>query len=269
MIRILDSATHPTISGNWISGAYDCSFESLHRELQKQEFLGACAIGLPRIGGYEHSAFMKECANYPEMIPIAGISPLQDNNLNELFKMGFRGIKIHPRIVNLNIVEHESEIVNAFSDAAKAGLAVFFCTYFATSIQKQPIVDPLLQLVRILKQTPDTKVILMHGGTTRLLEYADLARFNPNILLDLSYTMIKYRGSSVELDVRYLFRTMDLKVCIGSDHPEIRLDVLKKTFQELTAEIPAEKQENIGFRNLLTFLNVPMSVFDKPRQDTA
>ena len=242
-----------------MSGDYDASFEALHRELQAEQFEGGCAIGLSGIGHYQHSEFLKRCKQYPELIPIAGVNPLESNDYGNLKAMGYYGVKLHSRISKFDLQEHQPEIVNALRGAADEDLVVFFCTYFAAPLLAYPANDPLFLLVQILKQAPDTKVVLMHGGTVRLLQYADVVRFNPNLLLDLSYTMMRYRGSSVEADVRFLFRTLDRKVCIGSDHPEIKLSDLKKAFAEMTLDLPTEKVENIGFRNLLKFLNLPQT----------
>ena len=41
-------------------------------------------------------------------------------------------------------------------------------------------------------------------------------------------TMQKYRGSSIEQDIKFLFRTFDERICIGSDHPELFKSIKKR-----------------------------------------
>ena len=65
-------------------------------------------------------------------------------------------------------------------------------------------------------------MVLLHGGDVQLLRYAELVRFNANLILDLSLTIMKYAGSSLDADLSFLFREFDRRICIGSDHPAIQ-----------------------------------------------
>jgi len=96
----------------------------------------------------------------------------------------------------------------------------------------------------------------MHGGDVQVLRYSELVRFNETLLLDLSFTMMKYRGSSIDTDLAYLFRKFDQRICIGTDHPEYSHEDLRERFDHLCAGLPSEKVENIASRNLKVFLGV-------------
>ena len=78
-----------------------------------------------------------------------------------------------------------------FKYAAENELVVFYCTYPHCSAPNYPEVDPFYSLVKVIIQNPHTKLILVHGGVIDILKYAELARFNDNILLDLSLTIMK------------------------------------------------------------------------------
>jgi predicted TIM-barrel fold metal-dependent hydrolase len=121
-------------------------------------------------------------------------------------------------------------------------------------IEDYPLSDPLYSLVRLLKRCPNARVVLVHGGDVRLLEYAELVRFNQNLLLDLSLTIMKYRGSSLDTDIGFLFRQFDRRLCVGTDFPEYSPAALRARFDDFSRDLPAEKVENIAYRNLQTFL---------------
>lgn len=259
MIPIFDSLTHPTISGKWLSGDYNAEFNALHTEMESNNVINACAVGLPNVGEYNHIDFINNCSNYHKLIPIAGFDLFTDNideEISQLKKIGFKGLKLHPRCGNFSFENDHERIVEVMNSCYEHDLVVFICTYFSSEIDLFPNRDPFWDLVNIFKKSSKTKTILVHGGLTRIMQYADLVRFNSNILLDLSYTIIKYRGSSLDLDIKYLFESFDRKLCIGSDHPEFTIKDLRERLDLLNGDVPKLKLENIYFKNLLNFFNV-------------
>lgn len=259
-IPILDSSTHPTISKNWInSKKLNASFEKLVHSLAESNISKALAVGLHNVEGYNHEDFINICTQYKELIPIAGLSPLSINveeEIQTIKKLGYKGVKLHSRLSCFSFSEQKEEIVKVMNLCYEQNLVVFICTYFASPIASFPTKDPYWDLVEIIKKAPNTKLVLMHGGTINLLKYADLVRFNPNLLLDLSYTISKYKGSSVDLDMKYLFHTFDQKICIGSDYPESSATELRNRAEELSEGISRERKENIFFKNLIKLLEV-------------
>lgn len=254
MIPIFDSLTHPTITGAWLSSKYDASFESLASKQNR-----AVAVGLHGVEGYNHDEFIQECNKYDNLIPVAGfdihVSDLT-TEISNVTSLGFKGIKLHPRLGNFSFNDDKEKLKEIFKLCFDHKLVVFVCTYVSCSSYKFPTNNPFWDLADIFKSSPNTKCVLLHGGTTRLLEYADLVRFNPNLLLDLSYTIIKYKGSSLDLDMRYLFQTFDQKLCVGTDHPEYTLDQLRFRLDEIGEGISSERLENIYHKNLSKFFDV-------------
>jgi predicted TIM-barrel fold metal-dependent hydrolase len=257
-IPIFDSLSHPTLTGRWISGDLDASFVTLDTELRAAGFCGACAVGLAGVEGYSHEPFLRACASYPALVPVAGLDPGGPEPLNveldRIAGLGYRAVKVHPR---LSRFEPTEEILGEIFQAASArGLVVFYCTYLHTRIDLYPAADPFYALVGGLKRSPGSKVVLVHGGDVQALRYAELVRFNPNLLLDLSFTLLKYRGSSLDADLSFLFRQFDRRICIGVDHPEFTHGALRARFDELAAGLPEDKARNIAHRNLETFLGI-------------
>ena len=260
-IPIFDSLAHPTLTGQWLQKKQlDSSFEALQKSLSSANFKAACAIGMAGIEGYNHLAFIEQCQKYPNLVPIAGYKPTSvpfvKREMAEIAAMGFKGIKIHPRFSQLNLVGHEFLLVKTLQEAAKQNLVVFWCTYMHTHLRNYPTQDPFYDLVNILQQSTDTKVVLVHGGDVQLLKYAELVRFNDNLLMDLSLTLQKYENSSVDADLQFLFQHFDRRICIGSDFPEYSLQHTRDRFERFAANLVLEKQENIAWRNLSGFLEV-------------
>lgn len=256
-ISIFDSLTHPTLSGTWIDGERDATFETLTADMKRWGFSGGCAVGLAGVQGYEHEAFLEACRPHGSLVPIAGVDPGGDalgDELETVKELGYRGIKIHPRLSDWTPTPDSLGRILRIAHANE--LPVLYCTYCHAPLANYPPEDPFYVLVRGLQQAPDAKVVLMHGGDLQLLRHSELVRFNDNLLLDLSFTLLKYRGSSLDADVAYLFRKFDRRICIGSDHPEFSHEELRERFDHLCAGLPREKAENIASKNLKAFLGI-------------
>ena len=257
MIPIFDALAHPTLSGKWLHKQLPASFELLLESMNKSGFSRACAIGMDGIEAYEHEAFLKQCLKHQQLTPIAGFNPIGvsqlETELKRLADMGFKGIKIHPRFSGIDTAS--VDLAPCFKIAGKLGLRVFYCTYQHCGLPHYPIHDPFYALVRWLQNAPSTKVILVHGGNVELMRYAELVRFNPNLLLDLSLTFMKYAGSSLDADIAFLFRSFDRRICIGTDFPEYSHKAVRTRFEHFAQGIPEEKLHNIAHKNLTTFLS--------------
>lgn len=255
-IPIFDSLAHPTLTGMWLGHKLDARFSVLAKRLEEANFVGACAVGLPKIEGYSHTKFLEACSMYATLVPIAGLDVLDnpDVEMEQIKQMGFRGIKVHPRFAGLDPAS--PALAEIFRAAACHDLVVFYCTYLHSRILSYPESDPFFSLVRALKNAPQAKVVLVHGGDVQLLRYAELVRFNRNLLLDLSLTMLKYEGSSLDLDIQYLCRKFDERLCIGTDFPEYTHAQLRKRFEHLATDLPMAKIENIGHKNIMNFLEL-------------
>tara|TARA_B100000579_G_C22120619_1_gene527363 strand:- start:150 stop:425 length:276 start_codon:yes stop_codon:yes gene_type:complete len=90
------------------------------------------------------------------------------------------------------------------------------------------------------------------------MKYCDLARFNENILIDLSLVIMKYPGSSLDLDIEFLFKHFDQRISVGSDYPEYNLQEVKERFNKFALDISIEKKENIANKNISKFLNLTL-----------
>ena len=86
-----------------------------------------------------------------------------------------------------------------------------------------------------------------------MLRYIEFARANENIVLDLSFTMMKYMRSSLDDDLKFAFRNFDRRIVIGSDAPEFSPQAVASRFDELAEGASESQRENIGWNNAAKF----------------
>lgn len=258
MIKIFDSLGHATVSGNWLSGGLNSSFSKYSEELNKYNYIGGLAVGLHGKDGYSHVRFIKECKQYKNLFPIAGIDPnkILAEELLTLKEMGFLGAKIHPRFSSVDIKRDKSRLIDVLNYAEHIDFPILICTYFHCRLHEYPKYDPLYELIDLLSAV-NTKVMLVHGGDISLMRYAEMTRFNNNLLLDLSLTLMKYEGSSIDMDLKFLFSNFDRRVCVGSDFPEYSLNRVRERVEYFCKGLPASKIDNITHKNIMKFFKIP------------
>jgi predicted TIM-barrel fold metal-dependent hydrolase len=108
-------------------------------------------------------------------------------------------------------------------------------------------VDTIHELVG---QFPALTFVLLHGGGSWILQLAEAIRDCPNAFLDISFTLQRYRTSSVTADLQYLVSNFDRRLIFGSDFPEISIASALATFHEITEGISSEKRTNVLEANL-------------------
>ena len=257
-IPIFDALAHPTLNGKWIRAHDNASFETLQQQMASSSVKWACAVGMDGIGDYSHETFFAECQQYDNLFPVAGFNPLDGNiaeALARIKKIGFYGIKIHPRYSKVALTDERMDLT--LKECAKIGLPVFLCTFFYEKSLNM-IENNFLNLVKLVNNNADTKIVLVHGGAVEVMKYMELVRFNDKLLLDLSMTIMKYEGSSLDLDIQYLFNYFDRRICIGTDHPEYSPDGLEKRFTHFSQGISDEKRRNIAYVNISRFLGITL-----------
>tara|TARA_Y100000591_G_scaffold330782_1_gene362774 strand:- start:5355 stop:6143 length:789 start_codon:yes stop_codon:yes gene_type:complete len=256
--KIFDTVTHPTINGKWIDGRKGENFNDFKKTIGGSPIRSVCAIGLPNIGEYSHEKFYKKCSEQGKIFAVGAITKDKIKKILKeieiMHNIGFSGIKIHPRLL-----KHEfsvDELALIFSHCSDLDITVFLCTYYQCKINNFPSQDPFWVIVNSLKRCPDARVVLLHGGGVRILEYAELVRFNKNIILELSLTLTKYTGSSIDLDLKYLFSNFDQRICLGSDHPEMNYQSFFNKLDYFFEGLPKKKISNICYRNIERFLKI-------------
>lgn len=259
-IGIVDSLTHPTLNSNWIKpdDLGKSNILALLKQMDENNIIKAFAVGMQGIGNYNEEQYVKFIQEASDkLIPIAFYhfsSMRSESEIEERLKvistLGYRGIKIHPRIGELSL-NHEL-LPFLIQSANSKKLIVQICTYFYDS-KRGSNENNIISLISLLEKISDQKLILVHSGSVKLMEYHEIARVFPKILLDLSFTLCKYEGSSIDLDISHLFKYFDQRICIGSDFPEFSLFDLRRRFNHFSEGLSKQKKQNISHKNILDY----------------
>jgi predicted TIM-barrel fold metal-dependent hydrolase len=250
MTPLFDTNAHPALAAD---GSTE-SFSTLKALLDEAGFRGACAVGLPAKDSFEPRLYFAS-ARAHGFFPVAAWNNTPDaqKQAADLTGLGYRAIKIHPRLSGLSV--RDPGFGDALRAAADAGMTVFHCSYQFAADARHAI-DPLPALIDAVARVPGLRMILLHGGTVELLRYAEAVRASRNLLLDLSFTLNRYEGSSLDHDIGFLFRTFDQRICIGSDYPDYAPAQVRARFEHFAAGLSQEKRDNIGWRNITTLLEI-------------
>ena len=167
---------------------------------------------------------------------------------------GVIGVKIHPR--NLGCVPSTEEIVFALRKSVEFDYLIYICCYLPVGPGMIGSFDFLGQISDALAQVPTAKVVIGHAGVSDLLNASELARRFESVYLDVSFLLTRMRGTSLMLDLAWLFSTLDTRILFGSDHPDQSLIASLESFNQLSINLSQTKKDNImtlNARNLAGF----------------
>lgn len=260
-IPIFDSLTHTTLNGDWILPRYPqkSKIDDLLDEMEANNICNALSVGMKGIGGYDEAKYSEFILSKTDkLVPIAFFDVKEYDNIKSIIDklkylktLKYRGIKLHPRIGDFNLLHPLlPDIIKAANDQ---NMVVLFCTYFYEK-GNNVICNNIDNLLNLLVKIPNGKIILLHSGTVRLIEMMEIARAFDNVLLDMSFTLCKYQGSSLDMDIQFLFNNFDQRICIGSDSPEISISQMRFRFEHFTKKLNIKKASNIGYLNLQNFI---------------
>jgi predicted TIM-barrel fold metal-dependent hydrolase len=257
---IVDSITHVTSDGKWFHTEHNASEARLMDEMDKAGVDKAVVVGLA--GHITNEYVLEVCQRWEKrLIPCGSFNPVsydspQDaaNTFRRTFiNAPFPFIKLHPR---LNGYSLQDPRLLAILDVA-AELMCFRAVYLdsliynpAVSTEKHPV-DALRE---IAVRNPQLTFVFLHGAGTNLLHLFEAVKQCANVIIDISFTMHYYAGSSLENDIRYLLRRFDRRLVMGSDFPEYTPVETLSAFDRLSDGLPEEKRHNILGRNLASLL---------------
>lgn len=247
-----DSLVHVTSSGTWLNGRDDASLDRLVREMDRAGVSRACLVGLP---GVNDPAEILDCAGRAggRFVPVAGFDPTASREgtavageVASLRAAGFRGVKLHPRLGGYHPLH--PRVVDTINAAAAHGLVVFLDTLFRQRARATASAPDVID--RLAHRCPGAAIVLLHGGGADVLRVAEIVRAHPALVLDVSYTLLAYRHSSVSADLRWIFEKLDQRVVVGSDMPEFTPGDAFDEAERLAEGIPDAKWANIAYGNL-------------------
>ena len=254
-MKIFDSLVHPTLSGKANKHGISTSFDEIDGALKKLSIEKILAIGMPE-PDYTHLKFFNECSKYSRFVPVAALtcSSEPEIEIKEIKEIGYKAIKIHPRSLKGKL--DKDQLLKTLLSSEAHGLKVLLCTYCYSDIRDQYHLS-LLDMLDVISRTPPSlKIMLVHGGVFDLLKVLEISKYTENVLVDLSFTLMKYSGTSLDLDIIYALNNFDRKICVGSDFPDFTLENFERRIISLSNNLPLEKKENILFKNLEKFMDL-------------
>lgn len=247
---MIDCSLHPTINGGWSDGRRGLTHREAGELVESAGLDSAFAVGLP-LADYEHQEFLARSIEN-SLVPIAAVTTRAlDGVFHELEvirNLGFGGVKIHPRMLGWNRTLRD--LAPVICEAHRVGLVVHLCTYHSDRPGGMAEQDPLLAVHEALNREPEVRLVLVHGGWTAFERYAETARFAPSVLLDLSYTMTRLRGSPYWERLKWMAQTLDQRLCVGSDAPDESFPSFLEAAEALTTGLSEEKARNILCDNI-------------------
>jgi len=247
-----DSLVHVTRDGKWLNQRDDASYRRLVRELDTGEIDRACLVGLP---GVVDNEYVLDCARTSgsRLVPIAGFDPsafvhaaTMAADIAAIAAAGFAGIKLHPRLGGYDPLG--PACLAAIRAAADTRLVVFLDTMFRQRAHATEYAADTID--RLVHDCAGARIVLLHGGGSALLDVADIVRQHDGLVLDLSFTVMRYAGTSLDADIRWVMGKFDERVVVGSDMPEYTPAATFARAQMLADGMAPGKWANIAYRNL-------------------
>ncbi len=252
---IFDTNVHFTVSDKWDNKKFKYQNkikEKFHQIYKKYRLKGYACTGI-NLENYNHKKFIQKFkSKNAYLVPALNLNRNIKSQIDLIAKLGCESFKIHPRSFNTTIDKIDLDMI--FYEANKRKFKIFLCTYFNDITSNFYTSDPKYLFSKVYKNYPNLKILLMHGGCERILEFAELCRFSKNILLDLSLTLIKYQDSSIDNDINYLFKHFDQKITLGSDYPEVDYDHFINRIKYFSKNLPTNKKRNIYYLNFIKFI---------------
>jgi predicted TIM-barrel fold metal-dependent hydrolase len=258
-MRYFDSLVHITPDGRWFNTGFDASEARLLREMDAAGVERAVVVAL---AGVIDNAFVADaCRRHGDRL-IAGASldptaaaPAETTARarGELRDAGARVLKLHPRLNRYDVLDPR---VCALLDEI-AGWPVPPLIWLDSLLYPKGVVmrQTAIDSVRVLAERfPSLKFLLLHAGGASALAFYEALAQQQNVMLDLSYSLTRYAGTSLALDHRFLIERFDRRTVWGSDFPEVSLPDAARVFEALAAGLPEDKVNNVRHRTLATWL---------------
>lgn len=264
MPRYFDSLVHVTPDGRWFNTAFDASEARLLREMDAASVERAVVVAL---AGYIDNSFVLDCCrrHNGRLLPGASIDPasLSRDELvarlrGELREGPFPVVKLHPRLHRYDVLDPRALVLFEELASWPRPPAIWLDSLLhPPGIQMTATPE---ESVRFLGESfPTLRLTLLHAGGASALKFYEVIASLPNVFLDLSYSLTRYRTSSLALDHRFLIERFDRRTMFGSDFPEVGLPEATRAFEALAHDLPAAKADQVRFQTLSTCLGLPWS----------
>lgn len=262
---IFDSLTHATPDGRWFDTKLNASQDELLRQLDEGKVESAVLVALA--GHIENIFVLEVCQRHPNrLVPCASFNPAAYRSTEtakaelrlQIKNLGYKALKLHPRLNHYDPLDPRCLAVLEEMLSWERPLPVWLDTlfYYRGGELRKPPVDTIHELVG---RFPSLTFVLLHGGGSWILQVAEAIRDCHNAFLDISFTLQRYRTTSIAADLRYLLHSFDRRMIFGSDFPEVSICSALESVREVAEGISADKLANVLGGNLSRILDPEQS----------
>lgn len=139
--------------------------------------------------------------------------------LERVAAAGCRGLKFHPYFLRLDASDFPEAVALAHQ-AQELGLWIAVCCSYGT-VRVHDISGPRL-VATLVRAGVTVPIVALHAGGAATLDVMSIALEAPNVLVETSFSIPFWSGSSVETDIAFSMRKVGTDRCLhGSDHPHV------------------------------------------------
>jgi predicted TIM-barrel fold metal-dependent hydrolase len=232
------------------------AMERLQVEASRKGIRKIALINIPELN-YPSREVLGLAAKYEGFFRVvAGINPMRADaagEIGELRSLGVVGFKLHPRFHGYRIDRVPAELLASLA-ASKCRVWVdTFCDGRCLALGNTP--EAFARFAA--SAPPGMPIALCHAGGHRVLDALMIAKTFRDVFLDLSFTLLYFRGCSVMSDVGFAIKSLKAeRVFWGSDHPDRpysqTLDMSCEVLEGFG--LTSEERLAIGEGNALRFL---------------
>ena len=251
---IIDSHVHITDSGKWFSSSFDASVNLALKQMNSAKISRAVVLNVA--GHTDNLTLAKLLSKFKDRFHyFAHLDFKQPNVHDELDFLvnnhGFSGLKIHPRIQNIDPLD--PLLLPVYDKAVELRIPVLFCCLLQSNTVELEKFHPFIYDT-LAKKYPNLKIIMAHCGWPRIWDAYHVVKSNKNVYMDISYIVNKFQNTSLMNDIPFMLENLDQKMLYGSDFPENSIDGYFNIFKSISANLTQEKLDNICYKNIIKLL---------------
>lgn len=168
------------------------------------------------------------------------------------YELGFRGLKLHPRIQRYR--PDDVGCVAVVRRAGDLGMPVLLDCFPDGDWLMAGL--SVLQYATLAREAPGTKVIVAHAAGHHCLDLLMLAKRVKNLWFDISYSLLYYKSPVID-SLFYSMKSMRYeRVLFGTDYPDRPLKASVESSLELFNRfgVVGEERDKILWKNALKLL---------------
>ena len=201
--------------------------------------------------------FGRELSYHKNIFGFININPMDKDAEFQLErgveKLNFQGLKLHPRLNSYKA--NHPKVKKLFKKAYSLGVPTLVDAF--PDGNSLLLGDEVSQYGELALSCPDAPLIVAHFGGHRVIDMMLIAKRVPNIYLNIAYTLLYYRGSSITGDLIYAIKSMrGERIFYGSDYPDRglgeTLELTLKVFEQFS--LSEDLVEKILYKNAEKFI---------------